>query len=129
MNKKIKIRIFRIIISAILLVIATFILLNSLRDNIVFFYKPAELVKINYIDKKIRLGGLVKQIISHDGNIMNFIITDNIVSIKVMYVGIVPDLFRVKQGVVAEGSFDGNIFNAKMLLTKHDENYQAKKYN
>ncbi|MDA9559005.1 cytochrome c maturation protein CcmE, partial [Alphaproteobacteria bacterium] len=79
-------------------------------------------------DRNIRVGGLVLENsikYSDDGLSVSFIITDNKNIIDVFYSGILPDLFREKQGVVVEGSFlkSNNTFNAKKVLAKHDENY------
>ena len=108
--------------------IAVALVLNALEDNIVFFYSPSE-VKVRGImpGKNFRIGGLVKEGTiskSQNGLITNFEVTDLDQSVTVSYKGILPDLFREGQGVVAEGKLqrDG-IFNAREVLAKHDENY------
>ena len=108
-----------------------YLILWALRDNIVFFYSPTEVyqkVRSGEINNQsfLRLGGMVKEssvLRSTDGSIV-FTITDFRSDIKVYYLGIVPDLFREGQGVIAEGRMKENfLFNASSILAKHDENY------
>lgn len=108
-----------------------YLILWALRDNIVFFYSPTEVyqkVRSGEINNQsfLRLGGMVKEssvLRSTDGSIV-FTITDFRSDIKVYYLGIVPDLFREGQGVIAEGRIKENfLFNASSILAKHDENY------
>ena len=117
--------IFLISLLALAFIIANF------RENIVFFYSPSE-IKNEAIFKKIknrqtRAGGLVKEnsIKKIDALTTEFIVTDLQEDLKMHYVGILPDLFREKQGVVAKGKFDAenNQFIATELLVKHDEKY------
>ncbi|RYE05733.1 MAG: cytochrome c maturation protein CcmE [Rickettsiaceae bacterium] len=98
-------------------------ILIGLRDNIVFFYPPAEIHKIDR-NKSCRIGGIVKKgsITTNDLE-TKFILTDYIAEIKVSYRGITPALFREGQGIVAKGSFLEELFIASQLITKHDENY------
>ena len=112
-----------------------FLIFYNLKDNLVFFYSPTELKESDLIyEKKIRIGGLVKtgslkrEVLRIDEkNIeeISFVITDNNQEIIVSYFGILPDLFKEGQGVVAEGLFNSKkkIFRAKNILAKHDENY------
>ena len=108
-----------------------YLILWALRDNIVFFYSPTEVyqkVRSGEINDQsfLRLGGMVKEssvVRSADGSIV-FTITDFRSDIEVYYLGIVPDLFREGQGVIAEGRIKENfLFNASSILAKHDENY------
>lgn len=108
-----------------------YLILWALRDNIVFFYSPTEVyqkVRSGEINNQsfLRLGGMVKEssvLRSTDGSIV-FTITDFRSDIRVYYLGIVPDLFREGQGVIAEGRIKENfLFNASSILAKHDENY------
>ena len=121
------------LISLFFITIATsiYLILWALRDNIVFFYSPSEIQqKINLKEinemSKLRLGGMVKESSIkqlNDGSI-NFIITDFDREMVVFYKGIVPDLFKEQQGVIAEGSINNEgIFVANSILAKHDENY------
>ena len=101
------------------------------RDNIVFFYSPSEIqqkINLKEIDEmsKLRLGGMVKEssIEQLNNGSINFIITDFDREMVVFYKGIIPDLFKEQQGVIAEGSINNEgIFIANSILAKHDENY------
>jgi cytochrome c-type biogenesis protein CcmE len=114
---------------AVVLGLATTLVLGALRDQIVFFYSPTELhTKAVAAGTPMRLGGLVKDgSWQKDGEKNTFIITDGQSDASVTYVGILPDLFREGQGIVAEGSLgaDGS-FTASNVLAKHDENYIPK---
>lgn len=106
-------------------------MLRSFNNNIVFFISPSDIKEEHYsTDKIIRIGGLVKENSLNfikNGEITEFIITDLNKDISVLYEGILPNLFREGQGMVAKGKFnDNNIFIALELLTKHDENYMPK---
>ncbi len=110
---------------------ALFFIIQNFRQQIVFFYSPSELKthinsgKIN--NKIIRVGGLVveKSVEKIDALKVKFTITDLNEDLVVTYSGLLPDLFREKQGIVAKGKFDfsTNEFQAQELLVKHDENY------
>ena len=106
-----------------------FFVLKALNDKIVFFYTPTNLSEdSDIIGENIRVGVLVLENsikYSNDWLRVSFVITDNKNMIDVFYSGILPDLFREKQGVVVEGSFlkSKKTFNAKKVLAKHDENY------
>tara|TARA_B100001113_G_scaffold324705_1_gene296488 strand:+ start:168 stop:629 length:462 start_codon:yes stop_codon:yes gene_type:complete len=121
------------LISLFFITIATsiYLILWALRDNIVFFYSPSEIqqkISLKEIDEmsKLRLGGMVKESSIeqfNDGSI-NFIITDFNKEMVVFYKGIIPDLFKDQQGVIAEGSINNKgMFIANSILAKHDENY------
>ncbi len=115
-----------------LLSLSTFLVLKSLKDNIVYFYSPTDINKkilSNEIDisKKIRIGGLVKEnSILKEGKKISFKIHDGIDEILVIYNGILPDLFREEQGIVALGKIENKSFSAIEILAKHDENYMPK---
>jgi len=115
-----------------LLSLSTFLVLKSLKDNIVYFYSPTDINKkilSNEIDisKKIRIGGLVKEnSILKEGKKISFKIHDGIDEILVIYNGILPDLFREEQGIVALGKIENKNFSAIEILAKHDENYMPK---
>jgi cytochrome c-type biogenesis protein CcmE len=114
---------------ALVLALATTLILVALRDQIVFFYSPSELQERSVAaGTPIRLGGLVKEgSIVRQGETNDFIVTDGAAETAVRYVGILPDLFREGQGVVAEGTLGGNgVFAASNVLAKHDENYMPK---
>ena len=115
-----------------LLSLSTFLVLKSLEDNIVYFYSPTDInekILSNEIDlsKRIRIGGLVKEnSILKEGKKISFKIHDGIDEILVIYNGILPDLFREEQGIVALGKIENKNFNAIEILAKHDENYMPK---
>ena len=125
-GKKVKLRfIFLVLIltSAILIV---FLILQSLKENVIYFKSPSEIKSLTELDKKkIRIGGMVKEkSIFIDADDVNFIITDFKNEINVIYPGVVPNLFAEGKGVVAEGFLrDKNYFLATKILAKHDENY------
>ena len=101
-----------------------FFLMSALNSNIVYFISPTELIEQNKINQRLRLGGLVKSnSINVKGTIIKFDVTDGNNSVSVKYEGVLPDLFKEDQGVIVEGKFDSNSFNADNLLAKHDENY------
>ena len=101
-----------------------FFLMSALNSNIVYFISPTELIEQNKINQRLRLGGLVKSnSINVIGTIIKFDVTDGNNSVSVKYEGLLPDLFKEDQGVIVEGKFDSNSFNADNLLAKHDENY------
>ena len=113
----------------VVLALATTLILFALRDQIVFFYSPTE-VKARAVaaGTPIRLGGLVKDgTWVKTGDTNDFVVTDGQTEIRAQYIGILPDLFREGQGVVAEGSLapDGT-FAASTVLAKHDESYMPK---
>lgn len=114
---------------AVVVALAAALVLTALRDQIVFFYSPADAIAREVpVGQAIRLGGLVKEgSWTRDGQENLFTITDGGEDIVAHYVGILPDLFREGQGVVAEGSLgpDGR-FEATNVLAKHDENYIPK---
>ncbi len=119
------------VIGGLGLVLATAagLVLWALTDQIVFFYSPSQLVARNVaVGQAVRVGGLVKDgSWVKDGDTNTFIITDGEDDETVIYVGILPDLFREGQGVIAEGALraDGR-FIATTVLAKHDENYIPK---
>ena len=121
-----------IAIVSVLLILSTstFLILKALKDNIVFFYSPTETIekfKTKKNVKKIRIGGLVvKNSLKQNKSKVEFEITDKKTKIKIIYSGILPDLFREEQGVVVEGFIKKNIFEATEVLAKHDENYMPK---
>ena len=114
---------------ALVIGLATTLVLVALRDQIVFFYSPSDIAAREVVPgQPIRLGGLVKDgswVRNGDSNA--FVVTDGTAELSATYTGILPDLFREGQGVVAEGSMtpDGK-FLATNVLAKHDENYIPK---
>ena len=112
------------------LAIAAALVLGALRDSIVFFNSPTDIVsKHPSPGTRLRIGGLVKTGSLERGENLriSFAVTDGNHDIAVRYQGIVPDLFREGQGVVAEGALEaGGTFVADMVLAKHDENYMPR---
>ena len=125
--KKVKSRIKFLMILTLLLTIVIFLILKSLEENIVYFFSPTEIYdKPNIsLNKKIRIGGLVKEeSIKKDQTSIKFIITDLKNEIIVSYNGSVPNLFSEGKGVIAEGQLkDKKYFVADSILAKHDEYY------
>ncbi len=115
---------------AVVLSAAIGLVLVALRDEIVFFYTPSEIIeeKKAKAGQRFRLGGLVKEeSLQKQGTTVTFIITDTNSDLNVRYTGILPDLFKEGQGVVAEGVLNAaNTFVADSVLAKHDENYMPK---
>jgi cytochrome c-type biogenesis protein CcmE len=112
-----------------ILSLAATLALTALRESIVFFMTPSELAaKPVETGKRFRIGGLVKEgSLVREGLSARFEVTDGGASFPVTYRGILPDLFREQQGVVAEGAFDATgTFRADMVLAKHDERYMPK---
>ena len=126
-RKKIKSRIYFLILLFLSIFIISFILFKSLEDNVVYFFSPTQIYKnenINF-NKKIRVGGMIKEnSLKTKKNSINFTITDYKNEIYVSYAGAVPNLIAEKKGVVAEGKLkDKKYFLADKILAKHDENY------
>ena len=106
---------------------ATALALSAFRDNLVFFYSPTDLVAQSLGTRTFRLGGLVEKGSvqrAPDGVTVRFVVTDQVHKVPVTFKGILPDLFREGQGVVAEGHLDGHgVFIATDVLAKHDATY------
>ena len=110
------------------LTVASLFVLNAFRSNLVFFYSPTEVLAGKVAtDKVIRIGGLVEKGSVHrsaDGLKVDFVVTDLNKRLPVHYEGVLPDLFREGQGVVAQGRLqNGSQFIASQVLAKHDEKY------
>ena len=121
-------KLYTIVLALIVLSIALGLVLYALRQNISLFYTPTQLVNnVAPKNNSIRVGGMVveKSIIRNSQDLeVKFKITDYKETIEVFYLGILPDLFREKQGVVVQGKWLGhNKFRAIVVLAKHDENY------
>ena len=127
LQKKAKKRASLLTVLLLVSVIAIFLVLKVLDENILYFKSPTEIKASQDIDftKKLRVGGMVKKnsvIISEEE--IKFIITDYKNELKISYSGTVPNLFSEEKGVVAEGILqDKNFFIADRILAKHDENY------
>ena len=127
LRKKVKKRIFLLILSLIIVISVVFIVLKSLEKNVVYFLSPSEIYNDENVslNKKMRLGGLVKvNSLTKDQSTISFIITDLKKEIVVSFNGLVPNLFSEGKGVVVEGKLkDKKYFIADKILAKHDENY------
>jgi cytochrome c-type biogenesis protein CcmE len=110
---------------------ASALILSAFSDNLVFFVSPSDLAKSAHGGRQVRLGGLVEQgtVEKSTGGQAGaqFNVTDGNASVKVVYRGILPDLFREGQGVVVLGVEQPNgVFRASEVLAKHDETYMPK---
>ena len=127
-------RLLKVTSLLIIFLIGCSILFYNLKNNLVFFFSPSEILEkeISSIEN-VRLGGMVKkgsvkkkeiEIESKKVQETVFTVTDFEKEISVYYIGILPDLFSEGQGVVVEGNLvNKNRFKAKVVLAKHDENY------
>ena len=126
-SKKVKLRSFCLLIVLLTASIIIYFVFRSLEKNIVYFLSPSDVQNTEDIsfNKKIRLGGLVKEnSIVYNQSSIDFIITDLKEEIIVTYTGLVPNLFSEGKGVIAEGKLkDKKYFIAEKILAKHDENY------
>ena len=125
-GKKVKLRFLFLVLLLATVILTVFLVLQSLKENVVYFQSPSEIKSLRELDKKkIRVGGMVKKkSVFINSNEVNFIITDFKNEINVVYSGAVPNLFAEGKGVVAEGFLkDKNYFLAIKILAKHDENY------
>src|SRR5258706_3829569 len=116
--------------SLAVLAVAAGLVVNGMRDSIVFFSTPA-MVAEKHIEagKRFRLGGLVQpgSLVRGDNLAVTFSVADGSATLPVSYKGILPDLFREGQGVIAEGALDSSgVFKADTVLAKHDETYMPK---
>jgi cytochrome c-type biogenesis protein CcmE len=118
-------RLYAVSAGMILLAAAAGLVLNAFRDSLVFFYGPSEaLAKSLSPDQRFRLGGLVEPgSLGKDGVTVTFKVTDGAAAVPVRFAGILPDLFREGQGIVAEGRMLNGTFEARNVLAKHDEKY------
>ena len=114
-----------VVVALVLLGAAAALVLNAFEDSIVFFFGPSEvLAKAPAPDRRLRIGGLVESgSVEKAGTRVRFRVTDLEASIPVTYEGLLPDLFREGQGVVAEGYLRQGVFHADEVLAKHDETY------
>ncbi len=116
--------------AGVVLSLAAALALGAMRDSIVFFHSPSE-VLAGKVAKgtQLRVGGLVETGSverSPEGLDIRFRVTDNATAVTVAYHGILPDLFREGQGVIVEGRWQGDTFAATTVLAKHDENYMPR---
>jgi len=117
-------------LAALGIAIAAGLTLRAFQDNMMFFVEVSDVVAGNYpSERNFRIGGLVVggSIEREEGSLdIRFDVTDTACTIPVMYSGVLPDLFREGQGVVAHGRMgDDKVFQADKILAKHDEDYMA----
>jgi cytochrome c-type biogenesis protein CcmE len=121
-------RLLLVVLMVVGVAIATGLAINAFNENLMFYYPPSEVVAGKApADHPFRMGGLVtpgsvKRLA--DGLTVEFDLNDTIKTVKVAYTGILPDLFREGQGIIAMGRLRGDgVFAAEEVLAKHDENY------
>ena len=122
-------RLYFVILGLLAVGTAAALVLSALRQDIVFFFSPTEILeaKVQTEGRRIRLGGLVEQgSVVKEGAKVRFNVTDGAHSLPVEFEGLLPDLFREGQGVVTEGRMGTGVFLASEVLAKHDENYMPK---
>ncbi len=109
--------------------IAAVLTLRAFQDNMMFFVEVSDVVAGNYpADRNFRIGGLVvNESVEREPDSLDvrFRVTDTRCEVPVMYTGVLPDLFREGQGVVAHGRIEDDVFVADKILAKHDEDYLA----
>jgi cytochrome c-type biogenesis protein CcmE len=114
-------------VSVGVLMVAVGLVLFALRDSIVFFHTPSDIAEKHIAPgQRFRLGGLVAagSVKRGEGAKVDFVVTDTLKDVPVLYEGVLPDLFREGQGVVAEGKLTpSGLFIADTVLAKHDETY------
>jgi cytochrome c-type biogenesis protein CcmE len=105
--------------------IALALMLQQMRDNIVYFYAPSDIAqRMPPAQEFIRAGGLVQEgSVKSTGTQHHFILTDGQATVAVAYEGVLPSLFREGQGIIAEGQMQGGVMVARTILAKHDERY------
>ncbi len=121
-------RLMMIAAAGAVLVLAATLTFAGLRDSVVYFVAPSELAEKAQAGQRVRLGGLVVEgTLRHEANVVFFNVTDGATEVQVRYEGLLPDLFREGQGVVAEGEWrPGQAFEAERVLAKHDETYMPR---
>jgi cytochrome c-type biogenesis protein CcmE len=121
-------RIQLLVVGALLLAAATGLIGYAMRDGIEFFRSPSQLAE-DPLDagRRFRLGGLVAQgSLVREGGGVRFEVTDGGATVPVRYAGILPDLFREGQGVIATGALQDGVFEASEVLARHDESYMPR---
>ncbi len=126
-------RIMLLVFGAVALALSTVLVSLAMRDSIVFFFGPSELMAKEATgeigtDRRLRVGGMVVEgsVVRGAGETVTFSVTDMKGQVDVAYQGILPDLFAEGQGVVAEGYFREGRFRAETVLAKHDEKYMPR---
>ncbi|AQX27660.1 MULTISPECIES: cytochrome c maturation protein CcmE [unclassified Bartonella] len=130
LKKRKKNRLLMILLCLFVIAVATGLVLYAIRDTVNFFRMPSEITREDILTgRPLRLGGFVeKGTVEYSGNMqVSFFVTDSIKHKKVVFTGILPDLFREGQGVIVEGYFNKQrLFIGTRILAKHDETYMSK---
>lgn len=122
-------RILLLAVGGVMMSAATALAVVGFRDSIVFFVPPTELLAQGHgPDQRLRVGGMVVEgsVIRGEGATVRFSVTDYESTVEVAFAGVLPDLFREGQGIVAEGYWRDGVFTAREVLAKHDEQYMPK---
>lgn len=122
-------RLVFVTVSVAFLIAATLLTLQAFRQNIVYFYSPTEITNATSMEgRNIRIGGLVKEgSLKKEGDDVVFAVTDGATAVAVHYRGMLPNLFREGQGVIAEGVMKADFhLEASSILAKHDEKYMPR---
>lgn len=122
-------RLLIFVLSSILTILGMYLILKNASKNAMFFLEPTELLQSKklYIGKEIKIGGLVAlKSLKYNKNEIQFYATDCKTQILILYTGVLPNLFREGQGIIAYGKYNGEFILATRLLTKHDEYYYPK---
>ena len=126
-------RIMMLVFGGVALAMSTVLVSLAMRDSIVFFFGPTELMAKDAsgelgADRRLRVGGMVVEgsLVRGSGETVTFSVTDMKQAVDVSYKGVLPDLFGEGQGVVAEGYFKDGRFRAVTVLAKHDEKYMPR---
>lgn len=126
-------RIMMLVFGGVALAMSTVLVSLAMRDSIVFFFGPSELMAREAegeiaADRRLRVGGMVVEgsLVRGAGETVTFAVTDMNATVDVAYKGVLPDLFAEGQGVVAEGYFEQGRFRAVSVLAKHDEKYMPR---
>jgi cytochrome c-type biogenesis protein CcmE len=118
-------RLMMLLAGLVFLGLAAALVMYNLKENLTFFNSPSQLIeKPPNPNQRLRIGGLVLEgSVVKEGKTVRFKVTDLTNSTDVVFTGLLPDLFREGQGVVAEGNYANGLFTATDVLAKHDENY------
>jgi cytochrome c-type biogenesis protein CcmE len=122
-------RLMMIAAAGAVLVLAMTLTFMGLRNSIIYFVAPSDLAEKAAPDRLVRLGGLVVEgtVARTEDGATQFEVTDGVTTVTVRYEGLLPDLFREGQGVVAEGRWrPGEAFEAERVLARHDETYMPR---
>ncbi|HBN29727.1 MAG: cytochrome c maturation protein CcmE [Rhodobacterales bacterium] len=122
-------RIQLIVGAFVLLAGASALIGYAMRDGINYFLSPSQIAEAPPGPREVfRIGGLVEvgSLVRGQGKTITFSVTDGGASVAVTYTGILPDLFKEGQGMIATGNFVNNTFQASEIFAKHDENYMPK---